>query len=99
MRIERAADAAAVAAAEALFDGPVKPEAVERFLGDPSHHLLVALRDSPTYRHFDPETVADRATFEDPLQFPIGIRDVLVGGVPVVRDAEMTGARPGKVVN
>ena len=43
LRIERAADAAAVAAAEALFDGPVKPEAVERFLGDPTHHLLVAL--------------------------------------------------------
>lgn len=43
VRIERAADAAAVAAAEALFDGPVKPEAVERFLGDPTHHLLVAL--------------------------------------------------------
>ncbi len=42
MRIERAADAAAVAAAEALFDGPVKPEAVERFLADPTHHLLVA---------------------------------------------------------
>jgi N-acyl-D-amino-acid deacylase len=48
---------------------------------------------------FDPETVADRATFDDPLQFPVGIRDVLVGGLPVVRDAEMTGARPGKVVN
>ena len=43
MRIERAADAAAVAAAEALFDGPVKPEAVERFVADPTHHLLVAL--------------------------------------------------------
>ncbi len=43
MRIERAADAAVVAAAEALFDGPVRPAAVERFLSDPSHHLLVAL--------------------------------------------------------
>jgi ribosomal protein S18 acetylase RimI-like enzyme len=43
VRIERAADAAAVATAEALFDGPVRAEAVERFLGDPTHHLLVAL--------------------------------------------------------
>jgi ribosomal protein S18 acetylase RimI-like enzyme len=43
LRIERAADAAAVAAAERLFDGPVRPEAVKRFLGDPTHHLLVAL--------------------------------------------------------
>jgi N-acyl-D-amino-acid deacylase len=47
---------------------------------------------------FDPSTVADRATFEEPLQYPVGIRDVLVGGVPVVREGQMTGARPGRVV-
>ena len=47
---------------------------------------------------FDEAAVADRATFEDPLQFPVGIRDVLVGGEPVVRHGAMTGARPGKVV-
>jgi N-acyl-D-amino-acid deacylase len=46
---------------------------------------------------FDPLTVADRATFEDPLQFPEGVRDVFVGGVAVVRDAEMTGLRGGRV--
>ena len=33
---------------------------------------------------FDPALVRDRATFEDPLQLPEGIRDVLVGGRPVV---------------
>jgi ribosomal protein S18 acetylase RimI-like enzyme len=43
VRIERATDAAAVAAAEPLFDGPVKSDAVERFLSDPTHHLLVAI--------------------------------------------------------
>lgn len=47
---------------------------------------------------FDPETVCDRATFEDPLQFPTGIRDVLVGGGFVVREEEVTGARPGRLV-
>jgi N-acyl-D-amino-acid deacylase len=47
---------------------------------------------------FDPATVADRATFEDPKQFPAGIRDVLVGGTAVVRDGELTGARPGCVM-
>jgi N-acyl-D-amino-acid deacylase len=47
---------------------------------------------------FDPATVADHATFEDPLQYPTGIRDVLVGGTPVVRDGEMTDARPGRLV-
>jgi N-acyl-D-amino-acid deacylase len=47
---------------------------------------------------FDPETVADRATFENPLQFPEGVRDVLVGGEFVVRKNAITGARPGGVV-
>ncbi len=47
---------------------------------------------------FDEAAVADRATFEDPMQFPDGIRDVLVGGEPVVRHGALTGARPGKVV-
>jgi ribosomal protein S18 acetylase RimI-like enzyme len=43
VRIERAADAEAVTAAEHLFDAPVRPQAVERFLADPAHHLLLAL--------------------------------------------------------
>jgi N-acyl-D-amino-acid deacylase len=47
---------------------------------------------------FDPEKVADRATFEDPVQFPVGIRDVLVGGEFVVRAGRPTSKRPGKVV-
>ncbi len=46
---------------------------------------------------FDRETVADRATFEEPLQFPDGVRDVLVAGRFVVRDGETTGERPGRV--
>jgi len=48
---------------------------------------------------FDPATVADRATFEEPALFPAGIRDVMVGGEVVVRDGELTGVRPGKVVD
>ena len=47
---------------------------------------------------FDPATVADRATFEDPMQFPCGVRDVWVGGEAVVREGEVTGRRPGTVV-
>jgi hypothetical protein len=42
MRIERAGSADAVAAVQPLFDHALRPEAVERFLGDPTHHLLVA---------------------------------------------------------
>jgi N-acyl-D-amino-acid deacylase len=48
---------------------------------------------------FDPATVADRATFEEPMRFPEGVRDVFVGGEPVVRGGEMTGRRPGLVVS
>jgi N-acyl-D-amino-acid deacylase len=47
---------------------------------------------------FDPETVQDRATFEDPLQYPLGIRHVVVGGEAVILDGAETGARPGQVV-
>lgn len=47
---------------------------------------------------FDPRTVADRATFEDPHQFPVGIPHVIVNGAFVIRDGEHTGARPGRAV-
>jgi N-acyl-D-amino-acid deacylase len=47
---------------------------------------------------FDADKVSDRATFENPMQLPVGIEHVLVGGVPVVRDGFATGARPGRVV-
>ena len=47
---------------------------------------------------FDPATVLDRATFDDPMQFPVGIRDVIVGGSAAVRDGSVTGARAGKIV-
>ncbi|HEV7499740.1 MAG TPA: amidohydrolase family protein, partial [Vicinamibacteria bacterium] len=47
---------------------------------------------------FDPATVADRATFEDPMRFPDGVRDVFVGGEPIVSGGAVTGRRPGIVV-
>lgn len=47
---------------------------------------------------FDPDTVADRATFEDPHQYPAGIPHVIVAGEFVVRDGEHTDARPGRAV-
>jgi N-acyl-D-amino-acid deacylase len=45
---------------------------------------------------FDPATVADRATFERPHQYPVGIHHVIVNGVPVLTPAGLTGARPGR---
>jgi N-acyl-D-aspartate/D-glutamate deacylase len=47
---------------------------------------------------FDPATVGDRATFEQPHQLSTGIRDVYVNGVAVVRNGTHTGAKPGQIV-
>ena len=47
---------------------------------------------------FDPATVADRGTFEDPHQYPIGIPFVLVRGIPVVDQGTFTAHRPGVVL-
>jgi len=47
---------------------------------------------------FDPEKIADKATFEDPNQFSVGMDYVLVNGVPVIAEGKMTGALPGKVL-
>jgi dihydroorotase/N-acyl-D-amino-acid deacylase len=45
---------------------------------------------------FDPLTVSDRATFEDPHQPSVGITHVFVNGQPVLRDGALTAARPGR---
>jgi N-acyl-D-amino-acid deacylase len=47
---------------------------------------------------FDEERVVDRATYENPFVPPEGIRDVYVNGRAVVRDGQVTGARPGRVL-
>jgi N-acyl-D-amino-acid deacylase len=47
---------------------------------------------------FDPATIRDHATYAEPHQYATGVRDVLVNGVPVLRDGEHTGATPGRVV-
>jgi len=47
---------------------------------------------------FDYATIADRATFSDPHQFPVGIPYVLVNGVPVVDGGVQTDALPGRVL-
>ncbi|WP_337287304.1 D-aminoacylase [Candidatus Methylomirabilis sp.] len=47
---------------------------------------------------FDSATVSDTATYEAPIQYPIGLHHVFVNGVSVVEAGEHTRARPGRVV-
>jgi len=47
---------------------------------------------------FDPASVADRATFEQPQQYAVGVKHVFVNGVQVIKDGEHTGAKPGRAL-
>ena len=80
------------------------PDAVRRLTSFPAANL--GLRDRGLIRPgmmadvamFDAATIADKATFEKPQQFAVGMRHVLVNGVPVLLNGEMTTARPGRAV-
>ena len=79
-------------------------EAVHKMTGMPAKRL--GLRDRGQVAEgmyadlvvFDPATVEDRATFENPHQYPVGIDYVLVNGVAVVDGGKFTDARPGLVL-
>jgi N-acyl-D-amino-acid deacylase len=47
---------------------------------------------------FDPATVADKATFEQPFQYPVGIDTVIVNGQVVLDEGTHTNTKPGKVL-
>ena len=47
---------------------------------------------------FDPATIADRATFEKPHQYAVGMKYVFVNGVQVLKNGEHTGAKPGRAL-
>jgi N-acyl-D-amino-acid deacylase len=47
---------------------------------------------------FDPAIISDRATFEKPQQYAIGMKHVFVNGVQVLKDGEHTDAKPGRAL-
>ena len=47
---------------------------------------------------FDPDTIADKATYTDPYNLAVGVTHVLVNGVPVLVDGTFTDALPGRVL-
>ena len=80
-------------------------EAVRRLSALPGDNMKLDRRGRLLTGHyadiviFDPATIRDHATFDRPHQFASGVRDVLVNGVPVLREGEHTGATPGRVVD
>jgi len=48
---------------------------------------------------FDPNEIIDKATFENPHQYAIGTKFVLVNGTVVVENGQHTGARPGRILH
>jgi dihydroorotase/N-acyl-D-amino-acid deacylase len=47
---------------------------------------------------FDPATIQDGATYQDPLRYSVGVKDVFVNGRPVVLDGKITEERPGRAL-
>ena len=79
-------------------------EAVRRLTALPAENLGIRNRGrlEPGYFAdvvvFDPATVIDNATFQEPHQYATGVVHVFVNGAQVVKDGEHTGAKPGSVV-
>lgn len=77
-------------------------EAVRRMTSFPADNLRLTGRgrlqpgSAADVVVFDPASVADHATFDDPHRYATGILHVLVNGVPVVRAGSLTGATPGR---
>ena len=80
------------------------PEAIRKMTSAPAKKLgltdrgVLAQGKKADLVLFDADTIADRATYQDPNQYPVGIKAVIVNGTIVVEDDEHTGALPGRVV-
>lgn len=79
-------------------------EAIRRLSAFPAENLKIERRGwlKPDYFAdvvvFDPAAIQDHATPQNPHQYATGMKHVFVNGVPVLRDGEHTGEKPGRVV-
>lgn len=80
-------------------------DAVRRLSGFPAANLGIANRGTLKAGNyadlaiFDPEKIADTATYDKSQSYAVGMRHVFVNGVQVLRDGNHTGAKPGRVVH
>jgi N-acyl-D-amino-acid deacylase len=80
------------------------PEAVYKMTGAPARRLglkdrgIIQTCSAADLVLFDPVTIRDTATYEDPLRYPDGISHVWVNGIAVKRNHEPTHALPGHVL-
>ncbi|MEX2238685.1 MAG: D-aminoacylase [Dehalococcoidia bacterium] len=80
------------------------PEAVRRMTSLPAGNLGLDRRGRLAEGHFadivifDPDTVADRSTYDAPQQYAVGVRDVIVNGVVTLRDGEFAGNLAGRTL-
>jgi len=79
-------------------------EAIRRLTSQPAANLSLSRRGALVPGNyadivvFDPATITDRATFDQPHQYATGVSQVWVNGTQVLRDGEPTGAAAGRVV-
>jgi len=80
------------------------PEAIRRLTSFPATNLGLQGRGRLAKGMFadvvvfDPQRIADTATYEQPHQYAVGVRHVIVNGVPVLLNGEHTGAKPGRAL-
>lgn len=79
-------------------------EAVRRLSGFPAANLGLDHRGLLKAGYFadvvvfDPNTIADKATYENPHQYAVGMKQVFVNGVQVLKDGQHTGAKAGRAL-
>ena len=79
-------------------------EAIRKMTSLPASHLKIKKRGLLKRGYFadvvifNPATIQDHATFDDPHQYATGVQYVFVNGQQVLKDGEHTGKMPGRLV-